>query len=414
MPQQRRKVLVLAPRLPYPVIGGDRVRIYGLCVILAKHFDLTLLSLCESEEEMRMDLPADGVFRRVERVRLTKNQSYLNCLLALPTGRPLQVAYYRSREFAARIAELLPEHDAVFAHLIRTGDYVRHVKCPKVLEMTDATALKYERIMACGAELKWMFPVYLVESRRLKTYERSIVKYFDTTVLVSDVDKDFLLDRGGVDGSGLLRCCNGFNPELPYQFSPDGCTIVFIGNIASLQNLDAARYFAHDVFPLIRKQRPDAVFRIIGKIDDLDAIYFRTIDGVQVTGEISSVAQAAMGGSVGVCPIRFGAGVQNKMLDYMALGIPAVCSRIGHEGLAAIPGTDLIVADAPADVADACIRLLGDREEAQRLSIAGRRYVETEHDWGENLAPLVEQMYKLLGEAPSNDEPVPQVLLPPS
>lgn len=102
----RKNILITTPRFPYPVIGGDRLRIYYICKELAKDYDLTLLSLCETQEEMQMPIPDDGVFAKVERVLLPKWKSYLNCLFTLPTKTPLQVAYYSSAEFKKRLMSL--------------------------------------------------------------------------------------------------------------------------------------------------------------------------------------------------------------------------------------------------------------------------------------------------------------------
>jgi glycosyltransferase involved in cell wall biosynthesis len=399
MSARRKRILVLAPRLPYPQIGGDRLRLYGLCQVLARQFDLSLLSLCENQEEMDLPLPDDGIFRRIQRVWLPKKQSYLNCLRALPSRLPLQIAYYRSPEFSRLIRELMPEHDMVLAHLIRTGDYVRHLDCPKVLELTDAMALKYERVEHARANLGTMSMIYRIDARRLKNYEKSIIADFDISVVVSDVDKAFLVEGGEVDGGRLLLCSNGVDTkELPYRFAPDGSTIVFIANMTSLQNLDAAWHFVSDILPRVRAALPQAVFRIVGRIDQADAEEFRAVDGVQVTGQVESIPAAAAGAGVGVCPIRFGAGVQNKVLEYMALGIPVVSSSIGHEGLGAVSGEHLVVADSAAEVAAACVRLLTEREVAERLALAARRYVEAEHNWAEVLAPLTQRISAMLPE----------------
>lgn len=393
MSSQRKKILVLAPRLPYPQIGGDRLRLYGLCLVLARQFDLTLLSLCENQEEMDLPLPDDGIFRRIERVWLPKKQSYLNCLRALPSRLPLQIAYYRSPQFARLIRDLLPQHDMVLAHLIRTGDYVRRLKYPKVLELTDAMALKYERVEHSHADLGSMSMIYRIDARRLKRYEKSIIADFDVSVVVSDVDKAFLTEDGDVDGERLLLCSNGVDTHgLPYHFAPDGSTVVFIANMTSLQNLDAAWHFVSDILPKVRATLPQAVFRIVGRIDQADAEKFRAVDGVQVTGQVDSIPAATAGASVGVCPIRFGAGVQNKVLEYMAMGIPTVSSSIGHEGLGAVSGEHMIVADTPDEVAAACIRLLTGREAAEQMALAARRYVEAEHNWAEVLAPLSQRI----------------------
>ncbi|CUH70210.1 sugar transferase, PEP-CTERM/EpsH1 system associated [Thalassovita autumnalis] len=106
----KKRLLVLTPRLPYPVMGGDRLRIYQVCKALSARYSLTLLSLCETREEMDCVIPNDGVFHRVERVLLTKARSYLNTLMVLPTPTPLQVGYYRSAAFQEAVNRLLPEH----------------------------------------------------------------------------------------------------------------------------------------------------------------------------------------------------------------------------------------------------------------------------------------------------------------
>ncbi len=122
----RKKILVLTPRFPYPVIGGDRLRIYELCKELSKKYSLTLLSLCESKAEIELHIPNDGVFSEVHRVLLPKINSYINCLFALPTQIPLQVAYYKSNKFKKMAEQLAVTHDLILPHLIRVADYVKH------------------------------------------------------------------------------------------------------------------------------------------------------------------------------------------------------------------------------------------------------------------------------------------------
>ena len=141
----RRKILVLTPRFPYPVVGGDRLRIYQVCKALAEHNDLTLLSFCETEAEMALPIPDDGVFTNVERVLLTRAHSYWNTLKVLFTKTPMQVGYYQSRRFAERAEVLIQNHDAVLCHLIRTAEYARNASIPRFLEMTDAISMNYRR-----------------------------------------------------------------------------------------------------------------------------------------------------------------------------------------------------------------------------------------------------------------------------
>lgn len=390
------KILVLTPRYPYPVVGGDRLRIYQVCRELAKRHELTLLSLCETRSEMTAPPPSDGVFSRVERIYLPSWKSALNALMALPTSTPLQIAYYKSRQYKKRLADLLPEQDVCLAHLIRMGEYVRNVSgLPRVLEMTDAISLNYQRLRDVGQKRNYKSWVYSLEAERLLNYEKRIIREFESIALVSETDRDFLLD--GERLVSVVVCSNGVdlsNFECRGRITTKP-VIGYIGNMTSLQNLDACLYFIEQVLPLLRTHL-DVTFRVVGKIHEGDAARLRAHSGVEVTGLVPSVADAVADVRVGVCPVRIGAGVQNKVLEYMALGLPTVTSSIGLEGFSAINGEDVLVADSPEAYLAHIQRLWKDEDFAYELARNGRRYVESKHDWSARLAPLMERIDVLL------------------
>lgn len=394
-----KSLLILTPRYPYPVIGGDRLRIYQLCKALSAHYRLTLLSLCDSRAEMTMPLQDDGVFTTVERLYLPRWRSWLNCLSALPSELPLQVAYYRHRAFRERAAALMASHDGALAHLIRVGDAIKDFPGPKFLEMTDAISLNYERIRETRhARNDLRSRIFALESRRLRRYEEAIVEHFDHSFLVSDIDRRFLFETHPERLARVSVCSNGVDLRaLPYAFDPSGRDVVFIGNMHSLQNLDAATFMATEVLPLVRAHNPVTRLRLIGRIHPDQASRFAAMDGVDVTGEVPNVAAAARGGGIGVCPLRLGAGVQNKVLEYMALGLPTVSTTLGLEGFEARDGQELQVADDAAGLAQAVLDLLANRTAAQAMAIAARAYVESHHSWEAKLAPLVMRIDQATG-----------------
>ncbi len=386
-----KSLLVLTPRYPYPVVGGDRLRIYQLCKALSAHYRLTLLSLCESRAEMAMPLPNDGVFTSIERLYLPRWRSWLNCLTALPREVPLQVAYYRHRAFHERAAALMATHDAAIAHLIRVGDAIKDMPGVKFLEMTDAISLNYERIRETRhARNDLRSQIFALESRRLRRYEETIVDRFDHSFLVSDIDRRFLFEGQPRRLARVSVCSNGVDLRaLPYTFEPAGRDIVFIGNMHSLQNLDAANFAAVEVLPRVRTRSPGTMLRLIGRIHPEQAARLAAIEGVHVTGEVPDVAAAARGGGVGICPLRLGAGVQNKVLEYMALGLPTVSTALGLEGFEARNGQELLVADDADALADAVLHLQANRTVARAMAVAARTYVDAHHSWEARLAPLV-------------------------
>ncbi|WP_069267671.1 glycosyltransferase [Paraburkholderia nodosa] len=395
MTTDKKKLLVLTPRLPYPVIGGDKLRIYHLCKALSCQYSLTLLSLCETSEEMDCELPDDGVFDRVERVFLSKAHSYMNTLLALPTRTPLQVAYYRSRAFAAAVERLLPSHDGVLVHLVRCAEYVRKSDKPRVLEMTDAISLNYSRVKQLKNARGLKSRVLSLEAQRLGDYERTIVNDFDLSVLVSQTDKDYLFP--GSNAENVMVCSNGVDLSgLPYSVRSTASRIlIFIGDMRTVQNEDMCHFFAQEVLPLLRK-RADYRFRIVGSISPALAERFRAYDGVEVTGRVASVADAARDGAIGVCPMRIGAGVQNKILEYMALGLPVVATSCGHEGLHAEAGRDLVIANTPEEIVDRIEWLMLNEAAAVEMAVHARQFVEREHAWGRMVEPLIARLGALL------------------
>jgi glycosyltransferase involved in cell wall biosynthesis len=380
-------LLVLTPRFPYPVIGGDRLRIYHLCKHLAQAFQLTLLSLCESQAEMRMTVPNDGIFTAIERVFHPRWRQMFGCLRVLPTNTPLQVGFYRNVEFAMRVHSLMASHDGVLAHLIRTGDYIQSIDKPKVVEMTDSLAMSYSRIRRTDSRGFLRKLLYRLEEARLTAYEKYSIDHCDLSIFVSEIDRDHAVSSTGKPRT--LICPNGVDVDaLPFQFDPDGATIAFIGNNTAFPNKDAVWHFALDILPTIRARIVNARFLVIGRIEASERARLEQVPGVVVSGEVASIPTAAQRASVGVCPVRFGAGIQNKLLEYMALGIPAVTSPIGLEGLNAVMGRDLLVAHSQSEWTDLICDLIEDRARAHAIAVAGRQYVERHHSWASLVAPL--------------------------
>ena len=394
---KKPKLLVLTSRYPYPTIGGDRLRILRVCEILSKHFSLTLLSLCETQIEMEMPLPADNIFMKIERVLLLPSRSRWNALIGLFSATPLQVAYYRSPIFTKRIQELLPEHDGVLSHLIRCGEYVRHLDKPKILEMTDAISLNYSRLSKINNLQGLRALIFRIESLRLLPYEKALIKEFDLSVLVSEVDKNHLVINEGEEFSNkIIVCSNGVElTKFSYRFNDNPSRIIaFIGNMNSYQNLDACLYFAREVLPLLNKNS-HFIFRVVGKINQRDANKLKAFENVEVSGAVQNIDEATSDASIGVCPVRIAAGIQNKVLEYMALGLPVVTSTIGLEGLRAHANKDLLVADTPQDFAEQIIKLHNDNKLRRMLADNARNYVEENHKWDKQLSKMITRIARL-------------------
>jgi glycosyltransferase involved in cell wall biosynthesis len=394
----RPKILVLTPRFPYPVVGGDRLRIYEICKELAKYSDLTLLSICENTDEMTYEIPHDGVFCNVHRVILPKWQAYYNVLSNLFGSKPLQVSYYQSRKFKALLKSLASKHDLLFAHLIRMAHYMDESPLPGVVEMTDAISMNYERSQRVASTFNFLSIVHRIEVKRLKLYEKKAIEKYDLLSFVSKTDSDFLYGKDNVDK--VIVCNNGVDTNilkfgLPSNRLP---VVAFIGNMKSMQNRDAASWFAKKVLPLLRKNG-DFRFRIVGQIEDRHRAMFESIEGVHVTGKVDSVAVAAKECFSAVCPVRIGAGVQNKLLEYMAVGLPSVSTSIGVEGLAVEDGRELWVANSPEEFVSILMYIWENEASIQSIISNARAYVNNNHIWSETLHELTQSVADMARES---------------
>jgi glycosyltransferase involved in cell wall biosynthesis len=373
----RKRLLFITSRFPYPPLSGGKLFLLNVAEAL-RDYDMTLLSFCSTDGEMSFR-PTDGVFTEIHRVRLPKWRSYGNVLAAMPGRKPLQLAYYKSREFQAKVDQLLPEHDAVVSHLIRCGEYVSKCRTnvPRILMMADAISLAYQRMtQLSGAPLLWHV-LYRLELSRLLKYERDCPKEFDQVWLHSEVDREFL----GLNGDSVRIIPIGTDLE-EYPFRPNcaGSVIAFIGNLSFSLNLDACRHFIQAVLPVLRA-RDDIRFRIIGSCPAKVRRDLEMTPGVEVTGTVEHIANAVEDVFCGICPIRAGAGIQNKILNYLALGIPCVTSQVGLEGLEAEDGKDLLVYKNLDEAVTMLRRLHEDSELRCELARNGRKLVERAHDW---------------------------------
>ncbi|MCT4712316.1 glycosyltransferase family 4 protein [Enterobacteriaceae bacterium H11S18] len=399
-PVNKKKILVITPRFPYPVIGGDRLRIYELCKSLSEHYELTLISLCENHNELKFDVK-DNVFKEIHRVYLSKIKSYFKTLLGLFSKKPLQVCYYDSREFKELIKSQLHYHDAVFCHLIRVADSVKGYSGVSIIEMTDAISLNYSRVRKLASKINFKALVYTFEQKRLEIYEKKMASRFDLVTFVSPVDRDYLYPKGN---SNVKVFGNGVDTKhlnfVPRSINPnDTIELIFIGNMYSLQNMDAVLYFSKKILPEIKSEF-NVKLNVLGKISEKDKQLLNSIDNVHALGQVSDINAAALMGHIGVCPVRLGAGIQNKVLEYMALGLPCITSSVGFEGLGAIDGKQILVADTINEYISTLDKLVNDSAYYNIIAGNARGFVISEFLWDKKLSPFVDAVDSVINQRP--------------
>jgi len=373
------KVLYVSARFPWPPDRGDRLTGFALLRSLARRHEVTLLSYVDGHEppDALEALRAIGV--RVETVHLSRGRSWLQAWLGVLSSEPSQVAFYRSADMEARARALLAERpDAVFVQLFRMAPALAAVDHPaKVLFLGDSIAMNLTR--SRSRRPAWQRPGIDWERRRVAAYEVASARAFRESWVVSPVDRDDLVARGA---PGVRVVPHGVDETL-FDVVPARAAeprLMFLGNLSVPHNVDAAVYAAREVLPRVRAVRPDATLWLVGASPQPVVRALAALPGVTVTGSVPNLQPLLAAAHVMLAPLRFSSGIQNKVLEAMAAGLPVVTTNTVAEGLP--EATGLLRAAADADgLARETLALLADPAAATALAERARAFARERFSW---------------------------------
>ena len=389
----KKNILVLTPRLPYPLIGGDKLRIYHICKDLSrKGHSVTLISFVQNRDEETYATTHEdaSIFKQIIPVMKSKSSSYVSSVMGIAGTLPLQVYYYSSKRMCEAVQQAVAsDHfDAIICHLIRMAPYSDLCPYPvmKILEMTDALSLNYLR----NKKIKRMSLfniIYRFEYSRVVKFEDKYIQRFDNTVLVSESDKSYLIERNHAVNVNVRVIPLGINPDLMRVKTGkiDPNLIVFIGNMRSFQNNDAVLYFIEKIYPLIKQKKPGSIFRVVGAEPSKSVLKHNNTDGIEITGKVPDIISCVRDACVSVCPVRIKSGMQFKILESMALGIPVITTPEGLQGISAHPGKDLVVAENERSYAECVVRIMNDSDLREQLVQNGRKLINDHYQWDSKL-----------------------------
>ncbi len=270
--------------------------------------------------------------------------------------------------------------DAVYVHLFRMAQFVAGRSRPyRILDLTDAISSEVERSLPYR-DPKWQL-VYRLELPRIRRYERDIVRHFDETWLISNAERQKLL--GGKDNSKIHVVPNGVDSARyrPSGLPVDSPRLIFVGHMGVFHNVDAAEYLVREILPRVRAEFPNTSLDLVGAEPAPPVKQLASTPGVRVLGHVADLNAALNDASIFVAPLRFAAGVQNKALEAMAVGLPVVTSTYVNNGLEAEDGRHLLVADEPDQFTAAILTLLKDAQLRRNLGRAGREFVMNQYRW---------------------------------
>ncbi|MFC2029470.1 glycosyltransferase [Chloroflexota bacterium] len=376
------RILCLASRLPYPPNRGDRLRAYNFIRELSGEHDLSLVSFISRDSEMEH---AQALRDYCQDVRVVLKDQSASAITAVGNAwrrEPLQAQYYRSRAMRALIGQVLDESDfdVIYVHLFRMAPYAEGLTgYYRVIDLTDVISQEVIHSLPYRG-LAWRL-IYRVERPRIERYERHVADTFEETWLISEADRRVL--AASCQDANIQVVTNGVDVG---RFYPTGTTcppasLIFLGHLRVFHNVDAVTHLAKDVLPLVRQQVPACTLTIVGADPSPRVQALASDPAVTVTGFVEDLNDALNRSAVFVAPLRFAAGVQNKVLEAMATARPVVTTSIVNSGLGAVPGKDILVADDAEGIAQHVVSLVQDREKWERIGRSGMAFVRRTYRW---------------------------------
>ncbi|MCJ7508290.1 MAG: glycosyltransferase, partial [candidate division Zixibacteria bacterium] len=391
---EHMKILYLTPRFPYPPDRGDKLKEFNLIKYLSKNNSISLLSFAEKKEEDFITYLKDYC-EKVHIIPRSKYEGYLKAIFSLFTFQPLQVAYYWSRRMKNLFEDLREKenYDVVLVQLIRMAPYLSKYLGKKVLAIEDAISLVLRRRYQRNYGLQRL--VWYLEYLKVRRFERKMLDEFDFFTVVSKRDKEVFKGHSGYDR--IFAIPNGVDIDYFGYRSPstENNNLVFVGNMSVPHNIDAVTFFTNQIFPLIKREMPQVKFYIVGANPHKKVRNLANNRDIFVTGFVEDFRPYLYNAACFVCPLRFGAGIQNKILEAMACGTPVVTTTIGAEGIDAATDDAILIEDDPKDFASGVLDLISDFEGRKNISVKARGIIERNYSWSETVNQLEKLLFKV-------------------
>ena len=378
-----KRILFLAHRVPYPPDKGDRIRSYNVLAHLAEAGTVDLAFLTDEPVGAATRDALSRLCRRVEAVPLSRQGRWCRAARSLLCGRSLTEGLFEAPELRRVVDSWVTEtsYDSVVCFSSGVLPYVlgRGLEPRLVVDLVDVDSQKFldyaDRAVGPKALL------FRIEGNRVRSLERAAGRA-RAVVLVSEAEA--ALFRRFAEDAQVQAIPNGVDLEYfrPRADASEAATCVFVGQLDYRANVLGLQWFCREVWPAIHEVLPDATFEIVGRNPVQSVRRLSAVPGVQVIGPVADVRPHVAAARVVVVPLPVARGIQNKVLEALAMARPVIASPQALEGLNVMPGRDALAAETPDEWTRAVVGLWGDPTLRGDLGRAGRAFVEKNHHWG--------------------------------
>ncbi len=343
----------------------------------------------------------------------SRAKSIVDAAYAAVRADPLQIGYFWSKHQARALADGIQRRDyeVIYVYYIRSAPVYWEAlrlaghgafKGISILGMQLSQALNTRRMVE-RMHRRTDRAIYGIESRHLRRFESRVWKQFNRVVLIGEKDLEELRqvcrETGQPEPDNVILCAHGVDVE---EFKPDaselenGKILVFSGVMRTNTNVHAISWFAREVWPRVKEAVPEAQLYVVGRQPSAEVRLLGELPGVTVTGEVASTAEYIRKAAVCINPMQVGAGMQNKLLEYLAMGKATVATSLANEGIGAVPGRDLLIADTSERFAQMILDLLADRSTRKALGQCARKFVQDNWSWEAQFLLLEKEFHRLV------------------
>lgn len=374
------KLVILTSRFPYPLEKGDKLRIYNFIKELSRNHEITLIALSRREVSAPDYDKVKVYCRKIILFKLSKPDLLLNLFRSIFNGLPLQVGIFYKKSILGEILNFIMEDkpNALFCHLIRMSEYVKDINAfPKTLDYMDAFSKGMER--RSGTSGFFFIRKFLkTEYKRLQKYENEIFDKFENKVIISEQDRDLITHS---ENKKINVIANGVDTDIFYPIKTEKkYDLLFTGNMGYPPNVESALYTIKYIYPAVKKNYPDINLLIAG-IDPPGELKSLGTDHIKVIPEFSHIREAFAQSRIMLAPMLISIGLQNKILQAMAMKIPVVCSPLANNAIKAPVNSCILEAESIEEYSEKIELLLNDAGYYMEITENAYDFVLNNYNW---------------------------------
>lgn len=385
------KVAVVLTRIPFPLMKGDKLRAYYQIKELAKQHEVYLFCLNYKDEEEKAKEELSKYCKTIHIEKLNLFSSLLRVCFSVFSFLPFQTAYYNSPKAKKHFKAFVEKNniELCYFQFVRLAPFAKEIKRKKVLDFQDTLSMNMKRRADNSGLLQRV--LFSIEAKRLARYESKMFEVFDALTIITDADRKLLKsprkEEVHIIPNGVAESYFTYPQpkEKPYD-------ILFSGAMSYAPNIDAAEYLIKEIMPLVWEKKPNVKIAIAGGGAPI-SLQKEANERIIMPGWVDDMKEYYSQTKIFIAPMRIGTGLQNKLLEAMAMNVACITSPLANQALKAKDKEEILIADNAKAYADCIIDLLDNEQLSSKIANAGKDYVFNEYSW-ENSCEKLSNIFK--------------------